>query len=449
MKTTPNHTGDPKKEGLPQKETTAVVLSFGPSAGAYDIVRSLAMEGILSTVAASEKHNIAFYSRYCTGKLLLPDYDASSSGEILRRLQKLGAGLKTKPVLFYVSDPELSFVRKHRTELEPLYRFLLPQEELLAALFNKVHFSRLASEHGLPVPYTNTVKSVEDLRSIGPKVRFPAIVKPAYSEDWVWDTDEQRRIFGPYKKALRRMNSLEELTQFCEALPRRASGFLIQSYIDGRDETIVSFHAYFDENSRCLGYFLGRKIRTYPSRTGGAVYVQTLHNPELISLSIDYLQRIKFQGIVKIDYKWDELDKDFKILEVNPRYNLWELLGAYAGANITVTAYRHQMGEPVVPQTKYGEDVRLLFFKQDLRSYIFEYRKSKEWTLSLYVKSLMAKKYYRILVPGDPLPFIVSALGFMRRNGIRLVLWIFGRQGEHSAKGHGEGTHPAGRPDVR
>ena len=402
------------------------MLSFGPSPGAYDIIRSLAMEGIRSIVASDERHNIAYYSRHCAGRLILPAYDASSSGEILARLKRLSAGLGTKPVLYYVSDPELSFVRKHRKDLEACYRFLLPEEDLLAPLFNKVMFNRLAAEHGLPVPYTNTVGSVDDLRSIGPKIRFPAIVKPAYSEDWIWDTEAQRKIYGSYKQALRRLNSLEELSEFCETLPHRSSGFLVQSYIDGRDETITSFHAYFDENSRCLGSFLGRKIRTYPSRTGGAVFVRTVHDEALTKLSIDYLQRIGFKGIVKIDYKWDERDKDFKILEINPRYNLWELLGAYAGVNVTATAYRHQMGEHVVPQTEYTDDVRLLFFKQDLRAYIFEYRRSKEWTLSSYVRSLCARTHYRIFVPNDPLPFAVSVLGFLRRNGIRLIASLFG-----------------------
>ena len=421
VKQAPIPTGDPKEIASAKDLTTAVVLSFGGSAGAYDMVRTLAMEGIPSIVASTEFHNIAFYSQHCTARVFLPEYQESNTGEILARLKKLSGGLLTKPVLFYISDPELTFVRKYRAELEPFYRFLLPQEDLLAPLFNKVLFSQLAVKYALPVPYTLVVKSIEDLRGIAPRIRFPAIVKPAYSQDWVWDTEEQREFFGTYKKALRRLNSLEELTRFCDALPRRSTGFLIQAYIEGRDETIVSFHAYFDEKSRCLGFFLGRKIRTYPPRTGGAVYVQTLHNPALAKLSIEYLERIGFVGIVKIDYKWDEAEGNFKILEINPRFNLWQLLGAYAGVNLTVIAYRHQMGETVVPPADYGEDVRLLFFKQDLRSFVFEYRKTGEWTLSSYVRSLAKKTYYRVFVPDDPIPFIVSALGFMRRNGLRLL----------------------------
>ena len=44
--------------------------------------------------------------------------------------------------------------------------------------------------------------------------------------------------------------------------------FVIQEYVPGDDNCIYSFHAYLDEHSRPLGSFVGRKIRTYPKRSG-------------------------------------------------------------------------------------------------------------------------------------------------------------------------------------
>src|SRR6267143_880936 len=211
-------------------------------------------------------------------------------------------------------------------ELQSWYRFLLPRDETFEHLFNKARFCTFAREHHLPVPQTIIINNVDELDSIVSSIRFPCIVKPAYRQDWTWETEELLAVFGPYKRSLRRFTSTRELIKFCNALPRRASALLIQSYIEGRDEAIISFHGYFDEQSRCLGYFLGRKIRTYPSHTGVSVYVQTIHNNELAQKSIGYLEQIRFQGIVKIDYKLDQDDNEFKILEINPRYNLWVFL---------------------------------------------------------------------------------------------------------------------------
>ncbi len=109
----------------------AVVLSFGGSAEAYDIVRSLGMEGIPSVVASSQDHNIAFYSRYCRGRILLPELNAQSAPLIVEKLKRFGDRFKTSPVLFYFSDPDLSFVRQFRQQLAPYFSFLMPAEETL------------------------------------------------------------------------------------------------------------------------------------------------------------------------------------------------------------------------------------------------------------------------------------------------------------------------------
>lgn len=401
--------------------TPAVIISAGWTPGAYDIVRAIGMGGIPTCVASSQSHDIAFSSRYCSEKLVLPELKPEHYPDILKILQQWSNRGSEKPVLFYASDPELDFMWRCREQLEPFYRFVLPSNELLESLFNKVRFSDLAIRLDLPIPPTYTVASRSALRSLINDIAFPCIVKPAYSQDWAWETAEQYTRFGSYKNALRRFDSPEALLVFCEALPDRSSGFVIQSYIDGRDEMIVSFHGYFDEDSRCLGSFLGRKIRTYPPHTGGSAYVRTIHNPGLIRLSIEYLQRIRFQGIVKIDYKWDAREQQFKLLEINPRYNLWELLGAYAGVNLALIAYYHQRGGPIFPQHDYTDDVRLLFFKQDLRAYWTGYRKTREWTMGAYLKSLTKKKVYRIYDPTDPLPFWRSSVAFLKRIVLRLL----------------------------
>ncbi len=400
---------------------TAVIISKGWPHCAYDIVRSLHIGGIASAVASSRPNDIAFDSRYCNGKLVLPDFESCNYQEILTALQDLSVRCREKPVLYYISDPELWFVWQFRDQLKPFYRFLLPPNNLLEHLFNKALFAKLAAVHDMPIPKTTPVGDVAMLRSIIDTIDVPCILKPAYSQDWIWETEDQLARFGPYKNALRRFDSKKELLEFCGALPLRSSGLVIQSYIDGRDETITSFHGYFDERSRCLGYFLGRKIRTYPPHTGGSVYIQTIHNSELAQLSIEYLQRIRFQGIVKIDYKWNEQAKEFSILEINPRFNLWELLGAYAGVNLSLIAYRHQRGERIDLQNEYCDDARLLFFKQDFRAYLTGYRRTKEWTLVAYLKSLTAKKYYRVYDPGDPMPLFHSATDFIKRNALRLL----------------------------
>jgi D-aspartate ligase len=397
-----------------------LIISTGWCFGAYDLVRALGMSGIRSWVASSQPNDVAFYSRYCERRLILPPFDIDHEADILNAVQGYARIAGDRPVLYYASDPELWFVWQYRNELEPYCRFLLPPDSMLERMVNKALFGDLAATYALPIPMTRTAQTFAEVQSMIDSIEFPCIVKPAFSQDWIWDSDEQRARFGPYKKALRRFESRDTLLEFCEALPDRRAGFIIQSYIDGRDENILSFHGYFDVHSTCLGSFIGRKIRTYPSHTGGSAYVQTLSHDALGRLSIDHLQRIQFKGIVKIDYKWDYSMNEFKILEINPRYNLWQLLGAYAGVNLAHIAYKHQHGQLVEEHPGYRADERLIFFKQDLRGFLEGYRKSGEWTTLSYIRSLLKRKRYRVFDPKDPVPFLHSAANFVKRNSLRL-----------------------------
>lgn len=400
---------------------TPLVISAGWSPGAYDLVRALGMAGIGSAVASSQQDDIAFSSRYCTRKIVLPDFEPQNHEMILDILRRHGEEREHRPILFYASDPELWFVWHFQKELERYYCFLLPPTDLLECIVNKALFSELARDYHLAAPETLTVRNSTELTNHIDDVHFPCIVKPAYSQDWIWDTEEQRTKYGPYKSALRRFTTRTELLDFCKDLPDRHSGFLIQSYIDGRDEAITSFHGYFDEESKCLGHFVGKKIRTYPAHTGGSTYVRTIEEPELAHQSISALENIGFQGVVKIDFKWDHAMNKYSILEINPRYNLWVLLGAYAGVNLPMIAFHHQRGDPVDGRSSCTTDERLLFVKQDLRGFWGGYRKTAEWTTLNYIRSLFARKHYRVYDPDDPKPFIRSSIAFFRRNVSRLL----------------------------
>jgi len=395
----------------------AVIFSLGGYFDAFDLIRPLGMAGFRPVVASRDPRNIAYFSRYCKRRVNLPPPERGGDEAVMAELERLAGELGGRPVLFYSSDPELFFIWKYQERLSACYRFLLPAEDLLEKLFDKTSFSLFAIDNKLPIPFTLVIDGPKALGTVLSSVRYPCIVKPAYSYDWVWDTPEQEKYFGWYKVALRRIETEAQLKEFCSMLPERDHRILIQSYVAGSDDHIVSFHGYFDETSTCLGSFMGGKIRTYPPETGGSVFVKTIRNEDLRKHSIEYLGRIGFRGIVKVDYKWDAADGDYKILEINPRYNLWEVPGAYAGVNLEAIAYNHQTGGENRPDPlpEYIPELRFLFFKLDFRSYFSGYRRSGAWTFGSYLRSLEYTTHFRIFNPADPLPSVVSAGRFVFR----------------------------------
>jgi predicted ATP-grasp superfamily ATP-dependent carboligase len=179
-------------------------------------------------------------------------------------------------------------------------------------------------------------------------------------------------------------------------------------------EAVTCFHGYFDENSRCLGNFLSRDIRTSPPQVGEMTLSETFHDERLTRQSVEYLQRIGFRGIAKIDYKKDAASGQYKILEIESHYHVWHLLGTYAGVNLPAIASRHLNGEPVEPPDGYRDKVRLLWLSRDVWTYVSGYRKMG-WTLTRYLASLTGVTHYRLFDALDPLPLIESAIRFTGR----------------------------------
>jgi D-aspartate ligase len=397
------------------------VVLCGEGPGAYDIVRCLGRVGIASAVASSEPGNVAFHSRHTVGRLLLPDFKPEYFEEIHARLMAFGRGRPERPVLYAVGDSELMFVTRFREQLDACYRILLPPAEISESLLNKAGFIELARRADLPLPVTQAFADATTLRAALDTVPLPCIVKPAYSQDWLWAAHEQRASFRSYKDALQRFDSRPALLAFCEALPPSPDGFIVQSYIDGRDETIVSFHGYFDEASTCLGWFLTRELRTNPPGAGDIAYCETVHDDNLARQTREHLRRIGFRGIVKVDYKWDARAGEYRMFEIEPHYQTWHLLGAHAGVNLAQIAYHHQRGEPTPSSSAYAAGVRLLYWSNDWKAYWRGYRKTGEWTLGAYLWSMARGSHYRVFDPMDPLPFLYSAVRYGMRKCERLT----------------------------
>ncbi|PYM20414.1 MAG: hypothetical protein DMD81_01895 [Candidatus Rokuibacteriota bacterium] len=399
----------------------AVIVSGGGSPGAYDIVRALGLAGIPSIVASSQEDDIAFASRHTCDGVQLPAFSPENDAAIVDRLQRVGRGQPKRPPLFYVGDAELAFVHRHRGTLRPYFHFLLPTADVLTALMNKSLFHGLALKHGLPVPRTELFADAADVQQRLDDLTFPCIVKPSFNGDWFWRTPEERKRLPSYKRALRRFDSKEALLEFCDALPPSAAGLLIQSYVEGGDDAITTFHGYFDDQSNCLGYFLGQEVRTDPPGTGESVYSRTIHDPALARRSIDSLTRIGISGIVKIDYKIEARSNDVVVMEIEPHYQFWHLLGAYAGVNLPFLAYEHQKGLATTGGGDYADDLHMLYLRKDVRAFWLGYRRTGEWTFSSYVKSHAKDKRYRVFDPTDPLPFVRSVTGFVRRGIARVA----------------------------
>jgi predicted ATP-grasp superfamily ATP-dependent carboligase len=363
-------------------------------------------------VVSEDPNDITFRSRFCAKKVILEKFEASSDGANTSSILSLSQSLNETPVLYWGSDREALFISRNRDKLQAHFRFLLADGKLIEDLTDKARFAALCHIHQLPVPETLTFRSTEEIKQSIHAIPFPCTLKPVFTEDWT--SSSLKAKFGTYKHALRRIENSIDLLDYLEALPHTNKGIVLQKFIRGKDDQIFSFHGYFDNAGKLRAGFIGRKIRTNPIEFGGSAYVETAAMPDLISLSVDICERLGYTGIVKIDYKREPGTQKWYLLEFNPRFTLWEQVGAWAGMNIPALWYDDLVGKHPPVMESYRSGMRWLCLAQDLRSFPAYYRSGK-WSIGAWVRSYVSPKVYHTFAWNDPWPIMFSFPKFLGR----------------------------------
>ena len=310
--------------------------------GDMDLVRPLGLAGI-PVVAAGPTGTETRWSRYTSGGISLPDLWSQQTA-VIDELIRFAVTEDEPPILFYQKDPAVLAISRFRSRLEPHFRFLVPEAELVEDLVDKARFRSRAEALGLPIPTTTIVTAGDHLEAIG-ELRFPVIVKPAVRDNWEhgWF-----RIAGRSAKAFD-VRTESELATLLGRADLAGTSLVVQELIDGPEREIWSYHNFTDDHGVVRGEFAGRKIRTKPARYGQSTAVEIVDDPDVIDLGRRVLAAFEFTGVAKVDLKRDA-DGNLHLLEVNPRFSLWNHPGAIAGVNLPAQVYHYLTGQTPTPE---------------------------------------------------------------------------------------------------
>jgi predicted ATP-grasp superfamily ATP-dependent carboligase len=380
--------------------------------GGIDLLRALMLASI-PVVLATTRSDIALWSRAVKESLLLPP---PGDGTTLDRLLHAGKALRgrfgTRLPLIYGSDDWLTFIYAHKRSLEPYFSFLANDPALGEALLDKERFSALARSKKLPVPAS--FRWSEDPDDPLLRHRGPVIAKPKLKHE---DAPEVRRLLGERGKGKIYPNSAAMLAD-ARLRPFR-DALMIQAYIPGGSDRIFSFHGFASEDSRTLAWFVGRKIRTFPSLTGESSFLELVQHEGLGNLGLGLVQALGLQGPFKMDFKQDESDGRFYLLEINARFTLWNYLGAVNGINLVSVAYDYLQAGAEPRPTGYRTQYKWLDLPLDYKAFR-ELRADGAMTLAAWLRSLLLEPSVRAFRWNDPGPSLKWWLDFISR---RMPRW--------------------------
>jgi predicted ATP-grasp superfamily ATP-dependent carboligase len=299
--------------------------------GAIDLVRALKLGGVPVVVIAG-REDPARHSRSPVAHVDPADLGRGPEA-MIERLLSLASEQREQPVLYYDNDADLLLVSRHRDRLAHRYRFVVASAQLVEDLVDKARFHALAARLGFPVPRTVQCSS----RELGsdPGLRYPLVVKPVSRHGGVWS--------GVFDGKAIHVGDRACLSAIGDRLAGVDIELLVQEAVPGPESRIESYHVFVDDGGRIAGEFTGRKLRTWPRTYGFSTAVTITDDAEVRDLGRRTCQVLELRGVAKVDFKRDT-DGALKLLEINPRFNLWHHPGALAGVNLPALVHAALLG---------------------------------------------------------------------------------------------------------
>jgi len=338
--------------------------------GAYQtgvvLMRNLRRRGVAVSCIDYNPSQPGFKTVY--GRAHLCPNPDERPAEWLRFMIGLGKEMGAKPVLIASADQFVTAIARHAADLDEHFIFLHTGVAMQALLATKKRQYDIAGEHGLPVPRTQLVRSLDELVRFGAEARFPCLIKPVHFREW--------EGFPAGHPLLNQKIALAHSPAELESKYRLAEAanpeLVVQEVIEGRDDAKLVYLSCYGRDGVRLGSCMVRELRTYPIYYGSASVVEPIDDPETDALCDAFLLGIGYTGLCEIELKRDSRDGCVKMIEANPRYSVTADAAPYAGVDLGWLHYLDLIGEKVEPVQALKRDFRHIFLLRDfacLRSY--------------------------------------------------------------------------------
>lgn len=278
------------------------------------IVRSLGRKGIRVSVLSDSPIRLASHSRYCSGRHVVPPAsDPSYCVSILKLVQSLQFDL-VMPV-GYVSSLALA---KYRRALEAYTRLEIADYALLHDAADKIWTGKLAGEIGVPVPPAVLPTSFGEIVEQSRTFRYPVVIKMPRETpcSLVLYAHTRAQLLDMYRVIC------EHASSDGAALP------MVQEFISGFG---CGFFALYDRG-HCKRIFMHKRIRETPPSGGASCCASSFYDERLKEYGLRLLDRLNWHGVAMAEFRYDERDGQYKLLEINPKF--WGSLDLAVAAGV-------------------------------------------------------------------------------------------------------------------
>lgn len=367
--------------------------SFSLHHGALAVARTLGTCGVPVYAALDDRFTPLTASRHLT-RLFRWEQWPRDVNEFVAATLRIGELIGRPTLIIPVDDLSAVLVAENAAQLRGA--FLLPPvaSHLPRLLSNKETLHTLCTEHGVPDVAGVIPRTIDDVRAFADRSTFPVMIKAA----------EQWRLMRSQINAKRIESRAELLRLFDGVDPAQFPRALLQEYVPGVDWIC---HGYFNAEKGLGLTFTGRKLRDYPAGAGSTAVGLAVPNEALAHEAERFLRLVRYSGIVDMDWRWDERDGNYRLIDCNPRIGQnFRMFETSAGIDVVRAQHLDLTGRLIPRAPMIGGRLFTVESYALLRTLRHIGRRSKESVVPLPRSELGERAWWSWR---DPLPFAVMA----------------------------------------
>jgi len=395
------------RSGPPTAQARPPAYVLGGYEAGLAVIRSLGRAGIPVVSVVSCDLERAQRSRHVGAAVRAPD-PADRRREYVDLLLGLanrhGTGLVVP-----TTDESLDAVAAHRDELARTHLVAAPPAEVASVFLDKELTSAAAVAAGVAAPRTASPDSESELEHLARDLAFPVLVKPRESYRY-------SRAFGV------KMHRVEDRAQLREAWRRAHElgiGTLVQELIPGPETGGVNYNVYVVDGDPVVD-FTSRKVRLAPRDFGYPCAVVSGHVDEVVEPGRRIVRQMGIEGFANVEFKRDERDGRYKLMEVNGRPNMSGALAVRCGVDFPLMTYRHLVDGTVPTSPGGAAGVYWINDGVDPGAATRRWRRG-ELSLRAGVAPYASRRVFASFTPADPAPALARVAAKARRRWARLT----------------------------
>jgi D-aspartate ligase len=279
----------------------------------------------------------------------------------------LGECSLEKAALIPCSDAVLASIAQLPESLARRFPSSTPSAQAIAQLTRKDKFAALLRSLGLAHPTTLIIDDPKDLERFADLPFTHLFLKPVDSASFM-------RSYGVKGCRVRDMDDARRQLSKVHGDGHRV---VVQEYVPGPGSNHYLIDGFVDASGTVRALFARRRLRMYPPDFGDSTHMVSVALSDVepaVEVLCKILAAVGYRGIFSGEFKRDERDGQFKILEINARVWIYVEFTGRCGVDVCTMSYRDALGLSVATAGRYRIGVRLVSPYLDLVALRYAWR---------------------------------------------------------------------------